>query len=84
MLPGAGHQVQFIDKSPRTNPKLYQISISITAGKNARQRDAEALGPAASRCVRFLHTLVLQGRTERCENFLGIRRVHLDLAFFGE
>jgi filamentous hemagglutinin len=27
-LPGGGHQVQFMDKSPRTNPELYQINLS--------------------------------------------------------
>ncbi|MGF6668792.1 hypothetical protein [Pseudomonas monsensis] len=24
-LPGGGHQVNFMDKSPRTNPELYQV-----------------------------------------------------------
>jgi hypothetical protein len=27
-LPGGGHQVQFLDKSPRTNPELYEINLS--------------------------------------------------------
>jgi filamentous hemagglutinin family protein len=27
-LPGGGHQVQFMDKPPRTNPELYQINLS--------------------------------------------------------
>ena len=27
-LPGGGRQVQFMDKSPRTNPELYQINLS--------------------------------------------------------
>lgn len=27
-LSGGGHQVQFMDKSPRTNPELYQINLS--------------------------------------------------------
>ncbi len=24
-LPGGGHQVDFIDKTPRTNPELYEV-----------------------------------------------------------
>jgi hypothetical protein len=27
-LPGGGHQVQFLEKSPRTNPELYQINLT--------------------------------------------------------
>lgn len=26
--PGGGHQVQFINNSPRTNPDLHQINLS--------------------------------------------------------
>lgn len=27
-LPGGGHQVNFMDKSPRTNPEMYEVNIS--------------------------------------------------------
>ncbi|MFJ2711179.1 hypothetical protein ACIOZM_09825 [Pseudomonas sp. NPDC087346] len=26
-LPGGGHQVNFMDKSPRTNPELYEVNM---------------------------------------------------------
>ena len=26
-LPGGGHQVNFMDKPPRTNPELYQVNM---------------------------------------------------------
>lgn len=26
-LPGGGHQVKFMDKSPRTNPELYEVNM---------------------------------------------------------
>lgn len=26
-LPSGGHQVKFMDKSPRTNPELYEVNM---------------------------------------------------------
>jgi hypothetical protein len=26
-LPGGGHQVNFMDKTPRTNPELYEVNL---------------------------------------------------------
>lgn len=27
-LPGGGHQVNFMDKPPRTNPELYEVNMN--------------------------------------------------------